>query len=70
MNLFKIELLDGEVVTVYVKGIVKSIDLPLREPVDTFIPNFLVFDVYSNDITDSISDEDYARIEKEIKRND
>lgn len=65
MKMFKTTLSDGESVTVYNTGAITHIDIPNQEPVNTYIPYIKVFDIYSNDITDSISDEDYSRIEKE-----
>lgn len=65
MKIFKTTLSDGENVTVYNTGVTTHIDIPNQEPIDTCIPYIKVFDIYLNDITDSISDEDYSRIEKE-----
>lgn len=66
MKMFKTTLSDGENVTVYNTGAITHIDMPNQEPINTYIPYIKVFDIYSNDITDNISDEDYARIEKEV----
>jgi len=63
--MFKTILSDGESVTVYNTGAIAHIDIPNQEPINTYIPYIKVFDICSNDITDSISDEDYSRIEKE-----
>jgi len=63
--MFKTTLSDGESVTVYITGAIAHIDIPNQEPINTYIPYIKVFDICSNDITDSISDEDYSRIEKE-----
>ena len=65
MKHFRATLINGEPVTVYSTGAITHIDIPNQEPIDTYIPYIKVFDIYSNDITDSISDEDYSRIEKE-----
>lgn len=65
MKHFRTALINGEPVTVYNTGAVTHIDMPNQEPIDTCIPHIRVFDIYSNDITDLISDEDYSRIEKE-----
>lgn len=65
MKIFKTTLSDDESVTVYNTGAITHIDIPNQEPINTYIPYIKVFDIYLNDITDSISDEDYSRIEKE-----
>lgn len=52
-------------VTVCITGQLKTIDIPGKEPIETKIPFIQIFNREGEDITDLVSDSDYARFERE-----
>lgn len=69
MKHFKTTLNNGEPVTVYIQGIVNQLDIPNQEPDDTKLIHIRIYDEYSNDLTDLISDAEYSRIELQAFSN-
>lgn len=69
MRYFRTTLINGEPVTVYIQGIVNQLDIPNQEPDDTKLIHIRIYDGYSNDLTDLISDAEYSRIELQALNN-